>query len=135
MKTKILMSAACLALVSSGVLAGASVEVPVDVDLDGRIANGDTLSARFDDDDDVRIGCGIRVFDDGLGNSFRFGFCSAEDAEGDSITCLAVDSGVLDALNAGTDYNFVTFSWNEDETCTRIGFSNQSQYLPTGKEK
>ena len=130
MKPKILMSVACLALVSTGALAGASIDVPVNVDLDTRFAEGDTDTARLDADEDVRIGCGIRVLDDGAGGTFRFGFCSAEDAEGDSITCTAIDAGVLDGILYGSDYGYMTFSWDEDDVCTRIGFSNQSQYLP-----
>ena len=134
MKEKMLIAGAGVMFLSSAAFAGLSVQVPVDVDLVNRIASGDTVSARFDADDDVRIGCGVRIISDGAGGTINIGFCGAEDADGETITCTTLDAGVVDAISYGSDFGFMTFSWDEDDTCTRIGFSNQSQYIPSKKQ-
>jgi len=110
--------------------AGQSQPAEVAVDLTNLTASGDMLSARIDRDDDVFIGCGIRVFDDGAGGTFEFGFCQAEDNEGERAFCNTDSPGLLGAMKATSDYSFVTFSWDADGICTRIGFSTQSFYLP-----
>lgn len=120
----------CTMVFASIALAGQTQPAEVDVDLDDRAAHGDMLSARLDPDDDVFIGCGIRVFDDGAGGTFEFGFCQAEDNEGERAFCNTDSPGLLGAMKATADYSFVTFSWDVDGICTRIGFSTQSFYLP-----
>ena len=126
----------CAVVFASVSFAGQTQPAPVDVDLDNRTASGDMLTARFDDDDDVYIGCGIRKFDlGGVGSEFQFGFCQAEDSEGEVAFCTTESVHLLDAMTATSDYSYVTFSWDEDGVCTRIGFSTQSFYLPSKKTK
>jgi len=115
--------------------AGQSQPAEVAVDLTNLTASGDMLSARLDRDDDVFIGCGIRVFDDGAGGTFEFGFCQAEDNEGERGFCNTDSTGLLEAMKATSDFSFVTFSWDEDGVCTRIGFSTQSFYLPNMRRR
>ena len=33
-------------------------------------------------------------------------------------------------MAATADFSFITFNWDENDECTRIGFSTQSFYLP-----
>ena len=104
------------------------------VDLVNMTANGDQVTARIAKDDFSYIGCGIRVFDDGV-NSFAFGFCqAAADSEENQITCFTENPNLLQTMGATSDFAFITFSWQDDgfggAECTRVGYSTQSFYLP-----
>ena len=139
-KSLILSAGACAALLASQAFAGLFQPQVVQVDIDGAGnggAIGDMRTARQDKDDDVFIGCGIRSFDDGAGGTFNIGFCQAEDDEGDQVTCFTENAALLETLRATADYSFITFGFVSDGddgfTCTRIGFSTQSFYLPKDK--
>lgn len=114
--------------------AGLVQPAPVDVDLTNFFAQGDQFTARQSAGDTQFIGCGSRTFDDGLGSSFKFGFCQAEDADGDSVTCFTQNPVLLDAMRSTSDYAYITFSWRDDGAggaeCIRVGHSTQSFYLP-----
>lgn len=133
MKAKLIV-AGILAFFSSIALAGFTQPQSVVVDLDNGTAFGDMYTARTSANDVEFIGCGIRVFDDGAGGTFSFGFCQAGDSEGTEITCFTQNSGLLDTLRTMADFSFVTFSWVDDGAgnidCSRIGFSTQSFYVP-----
>lgn len=129
-KTKLLFGGFGAALLSSAAYAGLVQPFPVDVDLTNNIANGDTVTARYSGNDVELIGCGIRHISDGVGGIVRFGFCQATDRDEENIICTTQDGGLLDAIFASSDFSFITFSWDENNQCTRIGFSNQSFYLP-----
>lgn len=129
---QLLITAAGVAALLGTAIAGSVQPFPVDVDLTTRIANGDMVTARYSANDNEFIGCGIRKFDDGAGGATAFGFCQAEDADGERIICNTDNAELLDAISSSAAFSFVTFSWNEDDRCTRIGFSNQSFYLPKG---
>lgn len=113
--------------------AGFAQPAPVDVDLAGGVALGDQLSARMDADPDVFIGCGTRTIRTGGGTLVRTGFCQARDAADDQVLCFTQDADLLDAMQATTDYAFITFSFVDDGAggfeCRRIGHSTQSFYL------
>lgn len=120
-----------LGALSVSAYAGFVQPVPVDVDEEARVANGDMYTARFSDNDIEMIGCGIRkiLIDEEL---ITFGFCQAREGAKGSETafCNTQNSDLLDAINAISDTSFITFSWNEDGECTRIGNSTQSFYMP-----
>ena len=132
MKFKILLTMV-VALFSSSVFAGLHQPAPIIVDVDNGFASGDMLTAANSVNSDEFIGCGTRSFDDGQGNTFRFGFCQVQEKGGDSITCFTESDALLDEMRASSDFSFVTFSWTDDGadnlTCTRVGFSTQSFYL------
>ena len=132
MKLKILLTM-IVALFSSAVLAGLHQPAPITIDLDNRIASGDMLTAANSVNSDEFIGCGIRSFDDGLGGTFRFGFCQAQVNGGDAVTCFTESDALLDDMRALNDFSWITFSWTDvgagDLTCTRVGISTQSFYL------
>ncbi len=133
MKTRHWFISAILILSSSIAVAGSVSSVPVDIDEDNMIAIGDMWTARTADNDVEFIGCGIRKFDDGVNPSFSFGFCQAQDADEVMIFCSTFSEVLLDAMASTSDFSFITFSWNAAFECIRVGFSNQSFYLPNIK--
>lgn len=116
-------------------LAGQATPAPVEVDTAARGALGDQWTARTDPDGDVYIGCGVRFIDDGAGGVFTFGFCQAEDSAGDTILCSTENPALIEAIQGISDFSFITFGWDADLVCTRIGYSTQSFYLPEFKTK
>ena len=129
-KLSILLAGLGAVLISSTAIAGSVQPFPVDVDLVGLTSNGDMVSARYSANDNEFIGCGIRKIEDGVGGIFSFGFCQSESAAGDRGFCNTQNPDLLDAISSSGEYGFITYSWNGDGECTRIGFSNQSFYLP-----
>lgn len=130
MRLKILLPALLGAMaLAPAANAGFTQPAPVIVDLDAGFAQGDLISARDDKDADVFIGCGTRAFAGG----FEFGFCQAEDAEGDQVVCNIDDPVLIDAAQSTASASFVTFSWADDGfgnlICNRVGTSTQSFYL------
>ncbi len=99
------------------------------IDTTNRTAGGDMVTARFSSNDTEFIGCGSRTYDlpDG---TFYFGFCQAEDADGTTAFCNTDSPVLIQAIGQLSDFAYVTFSWNEDGTCNRVGSSTQSFYLP-----
>ena len=132
MKLKHILIITLSTLASVFALAGLTQPAPVVVDLDNGTAFGDMVTARFSDNDVEFIGCGVRVFDDGAGGSFQFGFCQAADSEGVNAFCNTDNPALLEAMKSTADFSFVTFSFDEEGVCNRIGFSTQSFYIPEG---
>lgn len=126
MKIRCLLSIATLTLLAGVTSAGFVQPAAVIVNLDEMFAQGDQVTARTAKNDVEGIGCGIRVFDGG----FTFGFCQAADSDGVEGFCFTENPDLLDAMKATSAYAFITFGWDENEECTRIGFSTQSFYLP-----
>lgn len=134
MRTKQLISIAALLLLgTSAALAGleqpAQVVVLLNADGSGS-ANGAQSSARFSKNKVEYIGCGVRRFDDGLGNTFVFGFCQASTADEVLGFCETESPLLIQSIGDQDDYSFITFSWNADGVCRRIGNSTQSFYIP-----
>ncbi|WP_375203627.1 hypothetical protein [Hyphococcus sp.] len=128
---KYLIGGVAAAFTSTAAIAGMVQPAPVDVDLATFFAGGDMLSARYAPNKNEFIGCGVRKFDDGVGGATAFGFCQAEDAEGERAFCNTDNEDLLDVIEASADYGYVTFTWDEKTgQCLRIGFSNQSFYVP-----
>ncbi len=136
MKKKTWLSAAALAVMSTLATAGYVQPAPVTVELnpDGSgFAGGDMVSARFAPDAVSVIGCGTRTFDDGAGGTFHSGFCQATDAAGVQGFCFTNRADMLEAMHATADYSYITFRWDVNGECVRIGTSTQSFYLPDNK--
>ncbi len=133
MKNIYLISIAVLMLGAGTVHAGAVIPSPVLVDLDNMFAQGNQVTARFADNDTDLIGCGVRVFDDGI-SQFSFGFCQATDSDEENIVCFTQNPNLLETMRANSDFAFITFNWQDDGfggfECTRVGFSTQSFYIP-----
>lgn len=132
---KIIASALLLLFITTDLSAGATTDVPVIVDLVNSSAQGSQTSARFSDNDVELIGCGSTTVDDGDSSPTFFGFCQATDAEGNSATCFTFSPDLVDAIRAVSAYSFISFSWNEEDECTRVRASSQSIYVPSFKLK
>ena len=133
MKARYVLISAILAIFSSIAVAGLVQPAPILIDEANRFAQGDMWTARTADNDVEFIGCGTRVIDDGAGGTFLFGFCQAGDADEVEAFCSTFNQDLLDAMKSTSDFSFITFSWDENFDCTRIGFSTQSFYLPNFK--
>jgi hypothetical protein len=140
-RIKILIATA-ITMASTGALAGAYQTAPFTVDLDNGVAQGDMLSVRNSANDLDYIGCGIRAFGDSFGGVFKYGFCQAGDANGNTIVCFTYNPSLVDEMRAGNDSSFIVFNWVDDGNggaeCTFVGFSTQSFYLTDvvkGKDK
>jgi hypothetical protein len=119
-----LISVAVLLLGSSAALAGLVQPAPVSVTLfstGGGRATGDMVTARFSKDSVAFLGCGVRRIYSSDGSFGVFGFCEARTSE---------DPALIEALASISDYSFIVFTWNASGTCTSIGNSTQSVYLP-----
>lgn len=126
-------------LLSISVYAGYTAPVPVEIDFDSQYARGDMSTARHSDNELEHIGCGIRVGETGVDDEVAYsGFCQARLAEDSNVVCFTTNKNLLNAIKAISDHSFVTFSWSDDGTgnltCTRIGNSTQSFYLPLNKD-
>lgn len=133
MKIRQLAGILLLAFFSSLAIAGMTQPAPIAVTLNGDgsgSAIGDMVTARYSENDIEFIGCGIRVYDDGAGGTFHYGFCQASDSAENRAFCTTQRSDILDVMKATSDYSFITFAWNTAGECTQIGFSTQSFYLP-----
>jgi hypothetical protein len=132
MRTK-LLTIGLLALSSSIAMAGRVQPAPVEVVLneDGSgLASGNMATARAAANDVEFIGCGIRKADDGAGGANTSGFCQATNAAGVNAYCYTQNAELLDGFENVSDYSFITFAWNIEGQCTRIGVSTQSFYIP-----
>lgn len=132
-----LLSATVLTLLATAALGGLvqpkAVLIIVD-EFNNGFADGNQLTARASDNEIEFIGCGTRIFDDGVGGSFKFGFCQAGDAEDNQVTCFTENETLLDAMKANNAYSYITFSFQDDGfgglECVRVGMSANSFYLP-----
>lgn len=124
-----------LALVAPSAHAGLAQPAPVMLDLVNRSATGDMVTARFSANAFEFIGCGVRAVLLSDGSVFRFGFCQAGIAEDVTFTCFTENPALVDRMTDGNDFSFITFGWNADGECTRVGFSTQSFYVPEFKTK
>lgn len=127
-----------LATVFAGVAhAGFTQPAPVDVTLNGDgsgMASGDMVTARYAENDIELIGCGVRIYDLGGGNTFEWGFCQAEDIDGERGFCNITSQKLIDAVKSTNDYSYVVFEWDSNGECTQVGFSTQSFYIPEKAE-
>ena len=124
-----------LVLFASAVYAGKFDPRAVSVDLVGLVASGDLHSARSSVDPDVYIGCGSRYVDfGGTSTPFAWGFCQAEDSEGESITCFTENRDLINEMKGISDYSYISFIWQDDGSggheCVSVRFSTQSLYHP-----
>jgi hypothetical protein len=142
-KRNVLLIGAGLALASTVAIAGFTQPAEVDIIKTpgvGGSGSGDQTTARYNSDPDVFIGCGMRRTVNSVGVLTYFGFCQGKDAADDTVTCFTTNPALVDAIHSSGDFGFITFAFKElplgpGETepsyeCTRIGFSNQSFYLP-----
>jgi hypothetical protein len=135
MKIKHVMLAVGLALVANVASAGDTISVPVLVDTDNRVAQGDMVTARSSKNSVELIGCGAVVTDNGVNPPLVFGFCQATDAADVSRLCSTFSPSLVAQINAISSYSFIQFRWSENGECVSVRASTQSIYLPETKQK
>jgi hypothetical protein len=110
--------------------AGATSEMPVEIDLVERTAQGNMLDARFSDNEFERIGCGLSSTVHADGEITQQGWCQASLTKGENTICFTEHWALLDQIKAVDDYSFIKFRWDKLGDCTFIHVSTQSQYIP-----
>jgi len=137
MRIKQILITLAFTLLSSSVYAGLSQPAEVMVDLKNRVPQGIRKTASNSDRDFTMIGCDTRKISISPTETISFGFCQANSGETEegSFTCFTQNADVLAGIDAISNYSFITFAWDEDDECIRIGNSTQSFYLPNIKEK
>ena len=122
-------------LAFGGLVQGVNVEVGLNPDGSGG-ASGDMVSARFSENLTEYIGCGVRINSDPtFGFVLEFAFCQAVSADGTAAFCSTEDPILVDAVRSISDFSFLTFGFDENGTCRRIGNSTQSFYIPDFAKK
>lgn len=126
MKMKKLLAVLLVMCVPSMVLAGATRDLPVTINFDAKLAQGNMVTARFAKNKIELIGCGS--FSNASG--FVVGFCQARDSSDAFIICFTEDPVLVDAIRAHADFSFIRFTWNDDGQCMSIRNSTISFYIP-----
>ena len=121
-------------LCSVNTYAGLTFDVPVTVDTTNSTAYGNYRTARFAADTVSFIGCGSGVIVQADGTPFFYGFCQATDSTGARAFCNIRNADIANKVGGISDYSYITFNWNADGDCTRLGVSTQSVYIPAGVE-
>ncbi|MCO7224744.1 hypothetical protein [Pleionea sp. CnH1-48] len=137
MKMKSIVLSVLVSGLSLQAFAGLTQPAPVTIDTENRFASGDMATARFSKNASEAIGCGIRKVAVSDEEVISFGFCQARVSEEDDgfVFCSTQNKELLDGINSISSYSFISFAWNEDGECTRIGNSTQSHYIPNFKRK
>ena len=133
MKVLVQTLTAAMLLVFSVAYAGLAFERNVEIDLEGQIALGALGIARFSDNPDEYIGCGVRhTLVDGVFDSWAF--CQAGLSPENNVSCITFNAELIDKIAALSNYDYVEFWWDNNGECTHFGFSTQSLHLPSGKD-
>ncbi len=104
----------------------------VDINQEDRYATGLLASARFSDDPEEGIGCGVRHrLIDGELNSW--GFCQASISPDIYVNCITYNADLIDKMAGLNHYSYVRFEWDDNGECTYFNFSTQSFQIP-GKD-
>lgn len=132
---KSILATMVLSFCISTASAGSTSEVPVTIDTENSIAYGNMVSARFSDNPDEIIGCGVRHYAFADGTEYSWGFCQARVEPGVVKLCSTTNPVLLDKMSNINDFSYISFGWDENDECTNVGFSTQSQYIPEFKGK
>jgi hypothetical protein len=139
MKMKYVFFGAMLTtFLASQAMAGFAGSGQVNIDFIGSSAIGSKSAARFSDNDVERIGCAVTATGDDDSTTGLSGRCAAVDANGDEANCFTTNLDMIDTIRGISDYDSITFAWNEDSECTQISnakFSNTIPDLNLDKQK
>ena len=116
-------------LLPSMVHSGRAIDSNVVIDLVERTAQGILTTARFSEDPEEFIGCGVRYTVTPTGLS-SFGACQANVSPDNFVFCVTTDPELVDKIAGLNHYSFVDFRWDENDECIFFGFSTQSFNIP-----
>ena len=121
-----------LAAATTAAIAGSVSIMPVAVTMNADLsgyATGSMSSARRSSNTVEMIGCNIQRFGDTTPVR-AYGFCQARSAGNVMGFCSTDNAELLEAIQGIADYSYISFAWRADGTCSRIGISTQSFYIP-----
>ena len=130
MKTLVSSFVAGMLLAPCMVIAGTVAQVNVEIDLEEMSARGSLTTARFSDDPQELIGCGVRHTLEEGGGLDSWAFCQARVSPDNFVLCLTYNPEMIDKIAGLNSYSYVEFKWDEDGECTHFGFSTQSLQIP-----
>ncbi|WP_298776491.1 hypothetical protein [uncultured Shewanella sp.] len=137
MKLNILPLTLLFTSLSSSVFAGEATTIPVSIDMDNKLAQGNMASARISNNPFENIGCGTSsiVYQSDLKTEVvSYGFCQARIGEGEDngafIFCNTDNPEIIKSMRALNDYSYIRFRWNDNQECTSVYSSTQSFYIP-----
>ena len=133
MKVLVQILTVAMLFISSVAYAGLAFERNVEIDLEGQSALGALGIARFSDNLDEYIGCGVRhTLVDGVLDSWAF--CQAGFSPEIYTSCITFNAELIDKIAELNTYDYVQFEWDDNGECTHVGISTQSLHIPAGKD-
>ncbi|AUX30866.1 MULTISPECIES: hypothetical protein [Sorangium] len=127
---KIKIVAAVVALASVAVagsaVAGDTYHAEVFIDTVASEASGTAYGARTSSNSEEMIHCAVYGYSSGSA-SVR---CFAANAAGVFKECSSSSAGIVNAVQAISDYSAISFSWNAQGTCTSVSVHTGSRFLP-----
>jgi hypothetical protein len=124
MKLFQLLLATALLLVCTHGFAGAFNPAPVAIDLDGQVAEGNLIAARFSANEAERIGCAA-----GYGNG-HYAYCEASLGDGIDAFCITHDPVMIDTIASINTFSYVYFQWDDEGICTHVTVATRSIHIP-----
>jgi hypothetical protein len=126
MKKMKLVTFALILLVVGTAQAGIKLVNGANVDVDGRTAWGDAMSARASADTHAGIGCSILGYSTGPGGVL----CEAVDSTGVYAVCFSDSATIIAAAASAGPNSYYYFQWDASSQCTYLYVSNASLYGP-----
>jgi hypothetical protein len=124
-KMKLVILASILLLIGTA-QAGFKLPYGANVDLAGRTAWGDSMSARSSADTHAAIGCAILGYSTGSGAVL----CSAVNSAGVNAYCFSSNATIIAAAASAGPSSYYYFQWDASSQCTYLYVSNESVYGP-----
>jgi hypothetical protein len=127
-----LISASTLVLLTlaSPASAGQKSEADVSINYATRTASGAIGTARSSAGTNQNIGCqSVLSITPGV-SSETYLVCSAANANGDSVFCIAPVTFFHDVAATIADDSYIKFTWNDNGDCSSIEVRNYSYYKP-----
>ena len=119
-----------LLTLTSPASAGQKTEADVTINFTTRTASGAIGTARASSGNQQNIGCQATLSVTPGVSSQTFVMCSATNASGQSVFCVAPVTFFHDVAATLADDSFIKFTWSDTGTCSSIEVRNYSYYKP-----
>lgn len=119
-----------LLTLTSPAAAGQKSEADVTINFTTRTASGAIGTARSSSGTLQNIGCQATLSVTPGVSSETFVMCSATNASGQSVFCVAPAAFFHDVAATLADDSFIRFTWSDTGTCSSIEVRNYSYYKP-----
>ncbi|AGC46593.1 hypothetical protein MYSTI_05313 [Myxococcus stipitatus DSM 14675] len=125
MRSRQIAIATCCLLAGGLAIAGFKADAPVGLDIAGRSAYATMAGARNSPDGAQFMLCALQGTTSGL-----HGYCTVRDANGIQRRCTTTNQHLLEVIKSIKDTSHIYFTWDENDTCTRIEATFSSVYGP-----